>query len=285
MWRPLSKRTDRNAAADYDALHDGIPSWLRQSLGTWIEAVVSALTAGGVDPFSKGRLLLDDIERNLRFSFQGERLLAPQCITRECLTDPQRGLDVVDLLLYRLRSSSIVSGQLETHLETVLREAGSAWRVGPDGLEQRVSEEITARARDVIARGSRAATHLREAWHALYGRQPNPSHSYREAVRAVEAAAIPVVCPNDNTATLGKIIGQMRTSPSMWTVSLRPSDSRDPVQVVVSMMELTWKSQLDRHGTSESDAPFSVTELEAEAALHVSLTLVHWFDAGIIQKA
>jgi hypothetical protein len=35
-------------------------------------------------------------------------------------------------------------------------------------------------------------------------------------VKAVEAAAIPLVLPNDTLATLGKLLGEMRDHPAKW---------------------------------------------------------------------
>jgi hypothetical protein len=51
------------------------------------------------------------------------------------------------------------------------------------------------------------------------------------------------------------------------------------------MLDLLWKSQLDRHGTPDETVPLSVSLEEAEATLHLALTLVHWFRTGAIKEA
>jgi hypothetical protein len=95
-----------------------------------------------------------------------------------------------------------------------------------------------------------------------------------------------VICPDDALATLGKIIGQMKAAPGKWTVQLHPPPGAVvPIKAVIGMMELLWKSQLDRHGTAVAGAPFSPSSDEAVAALHLALTLVHWFNVGVVTKA
>lgn len=59
-----------------------------------------------------------------------------------------------------------------------------------------------------------ASGHLGKAWAAAFDQEPNPSTAYSEAIKAVEAAAIPVVLPNDPLATLGKVVGELRANPA-----------------------------------------------------------------------
>jgi len=173
-------------------------------------------------------------------------------------------------------------------LDNMLREGGSAWMVAPDrqALVQRVQPEVAEAARVVIESGSRAGHHLAEAWRSVYGRDPDPSSGYREAVRAVEAAARPIVIPNDATATLGKIIGRLRSEPEKFATVFEndPQDFK-PLEAVRGLMSLVWKYQRDRHGTDDETVPLHVSLEQAEAALHAALTLVHWFQRGFVRAA
>ena len=101
---------------------------------------------------------------------------------------------------------------------------------------------------------SDAAGYLRSAWHHVYGRNPNPSTAYRDAVRAVEAAARPVVTPTDDLATLGKMIYDLGVKPEKWGTVI------GDVSTVRKMMETIWKSQLDRHGTDDTAKPLNVLQ-------------------------
>jgi hypothetical protein len=116
------------------------------------------------------------------------------------------------------------------------------------------------------------------AWNKIAGRQPDPSGAYREAVRAVEAAAKPVVLPDAARATLGTMIAAMRDKPEKWTTSLGSVDD------VRNMMQLLWTNQSDRHGTDDEDAPMNVTPEEADGAVHLALTLTRFFAAGQVRR-
>jgi len=107
---------------------------------------------------------------------------------------------------------------MREELDLMLARDGSARTVGEDEagrpcLQRRVDETSEAIAKDSVSKHGNAASHLRAAWHKVYGRKPDASGACREAVRAVEAAAKPVVTPNDPIATLGKMIKAMRDKP------------------------------------------------------------------------
>jgi hypothetical protein len=123
---------------------------------------------------------------------------------------------------------------------------------------------------------------LREAWAALYGRDPNPEHAYDVAVRAVEKASIPIVQPSHASATLGTVIGELRNNPQLIVVALQP-DRGDAGDTVRAMLELLWTSQQHRHA---GNAPVAAcAPLEAEGAVHLATTLVHYFTAGVERRA
>lgn len=112
------------------------------------------------------------------------------------------------------------------------------------------------------------------AWHDVYGREPTAGDAYREAVRAVEAAVKPIVTPSDPLATLGKMIKAIRDKPTKWAWELG-----EPTEVA-NMMGRLWTSQLDRHGTDDESHPLTVSLQQAEAAVHLAVTLVHWCQSG-----
>ena len=295
-WRPLSARADEKAAGSYDSLHDGIPVWLKNSIANWIERAIATLCQPdssahrypGPDPVEQNvRALLMDMERLVRKLRLGWASVGNARIdlVRQAVTESQVGLVVIDYLLHVGRAVNppgfvTLAEQLAGYLEG----GGSKWRVAADhsSLEKRVGSEAATRAGELTTGDSRAAQHLRDAWHCVYGRSPNPSHAYREAIRAVEVVAIPVVSPNNSKATLGTVIGEMKATPNKWAVAFQPSKG-DPVQHVIGMLELLWHSQLDRHGTADESVPLSVSKEEAEAAVHLALTLVHWFQSGTVR--
>jgi hypothetical protein len=111
-----------------------------------------------------------------------------------------------------------------------------------------------------------------------------PDKSFDESIKAVEAAAIPVVTPADPGATLGTIISALSDKPDKWTVALEPKDGLDSVAELTRMRRLLWKSHKTQHGEAGTGPPKTMSPMEAEAALYLASTLVHWFASGIVAQ-
>jgi hypothetical protein len=120
----------------------------------------------------------------------------------------------------------------------------------------------------VRSASERAGDHLSEAWRHLAGRDPLPDQAYFQAVLAVEAAARPIVTPNDSSTTLGRMIGTVDATPSNWTFAL--GDASD----VVRPARLLWETHR-RHGTDDREAPMGISQEEADA----------WFAGGAFKRA
>src|SRR5260370_12417389 len=120
-WRPLSRREDES----YDALVEGVPSWLQSTL---TEFVVSRITvSGNMGPVPQ-RAMLQKGERALRgpldWSYGAESAI--ETIWSVIRSDPASLLDFVDFCLKSLEFyESEVAHQLAEHFN----EAGSAWTV------------------------------------------------------------------------------------------------------------------------------------------------------------
>jgi hypothetical protein len=63
-----------------------------------------------------------------------------------------------------------------------------------------------------------------KARNRLAGRNPDESTAYREAIRAVEAAAKPVIIPKNDKATLGQMIAALRDNGDKWATTIGTSD-------------------------------------------------------------
>ena len=194
-------------------------------------------------------------------------------------------LDMIDLALHdAFPPESVVEirhKERTAALEVILREAGSMWRptTNGDSLEQRVSDDLRNLLASATSQGASAAeAHLQEAWRRTYGRHPDPSKAYAEAIRAVESAAIPLVTPNDNQATLGTIRGQLRSQSKDFKFPIAPT----AISPVVETISALWEGQTDRHGRPDGVHPIS--KESAEAAVALAITLVHWFTTGAVQR-
>jgi hypothetical protein len=203
--------------------------------------------------------------------------------------DQELFLDVLDFQLHRMDDDYYIGDQHERaeRLEELLSQGGSAWtvvsRAGAYALERRVPAVMMTAASNATTPADTATAHLQVAWTKVYGRDPDPSGAYREAVKAVEAAAKPVLLPSDDRATLGKMIARLEQAPAKFAVSLTPSDFT-AIEGVVGMAKLLWKAQRDRHGTDDPEGPVEISQEEAEAALWLAIALVQWFRTGAIRE-
>ena len=194
------------------------------------------------------------------------------------------GLDVANYALatlnttYNMDLPEIVAG-----LHDLLQKSGSAWQVTSFGSERDLTFRLTRRdlagAKEAISEirssGERAGGFLMDSWGAIATRDPRPSEGYDKAVKAIEAAAHPVVSPNHSTATLGSMLGEMRANTARWLFALGDID------LVIDMATRVWTTHF-RHGTQQRD---DHTLEEADAALHLAIPLVRFFVGGLVSRS
>jgi hypothetical protein len=275
-WKPLSRRLQ----GDDDALYDGVPSHLDEPLSDWVrywstqEMIVEAALGARV-PYK----CTHPNHSEFRVAALKEGLMTK--------SDPQRSfLDIVESVLHQSRDKESVGSNRDVGkecaiaLERILQIGGSKWRVENDHIEARVDDalrEAVLRARTETKTTS-ASTHLRDAWTACYGRNPNPTLAYSEAIKAVEAAAAPVISPNDLKATLGTMLGQIRPKSTQWRFAIAPG-SIDPV---ITAMSTIWDGQTDGHAGNRPTTP--ITQEAAQAAVLLAASVVHWFATGAVTR-
>lgn len=284
VWRPLGFEDD--LVANYDALHDGVPPWMEESFWGWMrrqfvyQTGSSGYGSGSRSVFNENLVL--DIERVCRLRI-GPTDNAPSVgmrIVRTALSGVSAELRVADYLLSRDRVTA------PDTFDKLLGEAGSAWKVGERagkrGLVKRVPEGVQRNADAVMASSGAAGVKLARAWERAFGVTPDPTGAYALAVRAVEDAAIPVVVPKQNGASLGHVIGQL-ASDGDWSLPLTREDpNATTASIVLAQCRAVWRGHHDRHGGSPG-AP-AVTQEEAETAVSLAVTLVQWFASGMVAR-
>jgi len=275
-YRPPSRRGKADHL--FDELQEGIPDYLLEPVQDWIDAQVTS-----------ARHPQDVTLRTLQSALRLQPPLAwgvggrsaARSLHERVARERELGLDVLDFLLHFSASAAEAKG-----LQTRLLVGGSAWEVTPaeqgrNQLTRRAVGPVVESIEAIRSVSGRAHHHLATAWSNLAGRNPDPSTAYRESVRAVEAAAKPVVTPNDNLATLGKIIRALRDKPKKWTYVLEGTAPED----VAAMAESIWTGQLDRHGTDDESVPLTVSQEQADAAFYVSLALTRIFAGRLLDTA
>ena len=170
-------------------------------------------------------------------------------------------------------------------LDQLLVDGGSAYEVRwqpPTMLVCRVDPAVKAAVEQAITAGPPMASDLlADAWARTYGRTPEPTTAYRQAVRAVEEVACPLVLPKEE-ATLGKVIAHLRKGGHKWAFALVDRDGNDTVEPLVIMLDRLWTGQASRHGGGNRSR--DQTQIEAETSVHLAATLVHLLSNGALTR-
>lgn len=280
-WTSLPRR--QAGLPPDDDLVEGVPARLSSPLGRWVDGVAKL---GSRDYW-------DEVHLRTGVDIKGasSAFLWP--------TEDDSPLTVVDALLFWTpRMDPWDGGEFDprkwgstvNELDRILTVGRSAWRVnaGRDGLERRIDETITAAARQTIDDSSTANGHLKAAWSAVYGRDPNPDLAYGEAIKAVEDLACPLVLPRaDNIRTLGTVIRALQNdvgaNHSKWELVLAGKEGGPSnVESVVSMMTVLWEGQVSRHAGSTKSRRSS--HEEAVAAVHLAVLIVRWLSLGVLRR-
>lgn len=283
------------------SLSEGVPGYMEIPLRQWVWALLEE------DEANAQRIAL---HLKLRVDTGREEYSPARFLTAR--TTKEQLLDVVNALLHLSVPSATQtynpnpatwSGRrqyLGTHgssardqaiaeLEDMLRLAGSAYRVNDarTGLELRVDATAQQAVANTLAaartpQSGSAADHLATAWKCTYGRDPDPSKAYSEAIKAVESASQSLIEPNNAKATLGTMLGVIRNSPQRFSTAIPAGRAGDDITLVADMMRRLWQGQTARHG---SQTPTRLeNQREAEMAVHLAATLVQWFTVSLVQR-
>jgi hypothetical protein len=290
-WRPLGVDTDEEIA-EYDALHDGVPEWMDSAMWAWVRRAITVRRSyrdGSGSVAMLDSALAECMCQTLRIPFPTLRAVEVGVDTgnkhlRATITALRQHpypLQIVDYLLAH-------GGHAKAEeLAELLLRSRSAWEVGQragrPGLARRVPAGVQVAADSVMQRAGRAGARLAKAWEALYGIQPNASEAYRLTILAVEDAAVPVVSPNNEKATLGTVLRDIEQQGDWRLPMNREHEGAPSREVLVGIIRLLWHGQHDRHGgqpSASGDASFE----EASVAVSLAVTLVQWFGAGLLSR-
>ncbi|MGZ0212781.1 MAG: hypothetical protein ACKVI4_09895 [Actinomycetales bacterium] len=264
-------------AKGFHVLREDLSAGARTSLITWLSR---QLTRTGQPAYAAEVLCREvQLHTDVSLGIGPGSLYDAKIVTRQLQSKSDLNLlRVTDYLLSRGKPSS------STHpVETVLAVAHSLWTVGLRegrvGLVDRVTEGVRAAAEDVATRGT-AGRVLARAWANIHGFEKKASAAYGDAVRAVEIVAIECVQKNNQAATLGTVIGQMKADGD-WALPLREHHEAPAPELLLAMLRTLWFGHRDRHGKADYS---DVTDEETRAAVALAVTLVDWFDSGAISR-
>jgi len=189
-------------------------------------------------------------------------------------------LRLVDFLLARAGTDGPRALAVNKLLVLGRSKAEVTTRDGRWGLRFVIPEATVALARSL--KGSKASGHLNAALNAAYAIDPNPGSAYESAVKAIEAACLPKILPNDHGGRLGKVLSHLRQGGQIDLILAR-NDEGDPDTSATLMALLLAISvgQTDRH-VGPNHAP--VTLGQARTVVLLAVALVPLFEADLIVK-
>ena len=197
--------------------------------------------------------------------------------------NPEKMANLLDYMLATL--PSYAADEAAKDLEMILATGGSSWAVGirggRKGLVARMPSSVVDVVTSVMSASDRAGAKLSQAWDKAYGPDAQPTDAYVAAVRAVEILMCPLVSPNNDRATLGTAIRDLRNQGGSWTFAMKHGDGTDTSLEVIGILQLLWKGQNDRHGSGDY-ADVSIEE--AQAAVLLASTVVGWLAKGMLRR-
>lgn len=276
---PGTKWRSRHAdPLELEALHEGVPEWMQRPLAQWLMAVTRKRV---LDEWANWVHVPDvDLLQEYEIATRSRQSLIATFKDKDipglwAALGTDGILDFVDFLLFKQGKRGYEGEGSIKALEKILTDSGSAWTVGERNdhvsLEKRVPEGVATAVAGIVTLGSTAGELLAEAWHAAFGRSPDPEEAYEKAIKAVEAAGAALVAPKNAKATLGTMIRDMKAQGD-WKLPLPTS-----VEPLLPMAEALWTGQASRHGGGAYRKP---SQGEAESAVLLAVALVQFFSSG-----
>lgn len=265
----FQRLSERRGLREPDSPYDGVPPHLEYDLHEWIE---NALQSTGEAAASAQKIL-----RVLRV-----QVVKPGpywTLIAEARSDEDFCLDVIDLLV------AARVGDL-TELENLLATGGSVWKVQENegerpSLQLRTPESQRHLAEIATTPDDDVSSELRQAFQHLYGRNPDESDAWDHAIKAVEAAYVPLVIPNQSNPNLGQVAGHITSTSEQWDYAINDTKlSGTKGTHLANLIQSMWANP-DRHkGSQESRKP---TPVEAETAVLTATYLIALQRLGISQ--
>ncbi|MCS5730281.1 hypothetical protein N1031_10960 [Herbiconiux moechotypicola] len=281
VWRPWD--ADDDEYEERSLIRELLPSTLYPPVLAWIRRELRPRGAYAYVDMSRVHELQSGLQ--VDFRLENRYVEADDMVRTITQAGDQFVARVIDFFLsaYEEDDSGNTPSNVKSlmwHFDNAPSAAVIALRDGVYRLQRRVPEGV-----DELAEASRqsaptlAGQHLGKAWTEAYALTPNTSLVMTEAIKAVEAAAHPVVSPTARKVRLGMITQTIKDQ-SGWTLAFPTRDDGHPDHkaVLVGMLETLIIAQADRHGGA---AP---TVVEAQGHVQLASALVQWFSAGIVVR-
>lgn len=289
IWRPWTVREDPNLQEEWDVLLDGLPDHVLPAVDRWVSSVFQRSPdrrqrLGHLLKVGEYSVDASTFERAWRYADEDSRLNvldgALHILGSEYNQLVRSGSVSTNQAMYRSTLfDQLVAIFTEGSCLLVPVEEDEIW-----ALRRRVSEEQGEAFEQASSSSTSSAAHLRTAWRACFRRDADPSTAYRESVLAVEGAVGAALTPRDGRPSLGKVVAHLEEAASgAYTLAGLDRKGLLSVDTVLAMLRTLQRNDR-RHARPVGHDDDPVTQDEAEAVVFLAVTLVRWFEQGLVRK-
>ena len=281
----MSRQATTRKEVPEQALLEGIPEWMRPSIERFIAQKITGRDVAETGlPFHAKMHTVNAIERYLQVQLEQSSPVNTYRHIMRYILDDEQCLDVIEAIL----ATDAHVEYLLSPLNNILTTSGSKWIAvmqdsGQATLEERVSESAqNALAIAIKESDTTTQQFLKTAWGSAFGRSPDASSAYSNSIKAIEAAAWPTITPNDNKATLGTMLGAIRSNIGKWKTATTDKDPDQGITAIKDIMQLIWDGQTDRHGTAH---PVTPSQEAAEQDVLYAVVVCNFFNRNLVTKS
>lgn len=272
-----------------DSLVDGVPDWMLGSITALVKDVTTEKRGRNLkhEPIigvASGQIYAIERYLQIKLPYDLEDEFELQRSLINYAQNDNQGLDVVEALL-AIGGFNNFSNNIFKKVNEILIGSGSKWIAVMQGedkatLEERVdTTTVEAFEKATSTTSNNSGVLLKKAWGFAFGRSPSPSEAYNYAIKAMEASSWPIITPNNNSATLGHILGEMKAHPKNWHTEIAEQQHELGLVMIANAMQLVWEGHTDRHGTA---SPVVVSQESAEQAVFTAVMICSYFNRGYI---
>ncbi len=268
VWIPFSKRQTEEDVKAYLELREGIPDGVCTAM---LQFVISLLYEPSI---SMSMVIKRDLGSEFHRATDHPLPQDADTAYRYLWQDRDLLIDVCDFAANSIPFGDYRSVQRVEEFNQHLIQARSIYIVRPNGsgayaLQRRVGSEVLQTLEGMASKSDAGSQLMTRAWNKAFGRVQDNSGACLDAIRALEVVARPIFSPDDDEATLGKIISAYRDKPTKWTSTISDPEFAN---LIVASLELLWRNH-PRHGSDEEKY-----SLSASSTHHFLMTALWLFE-------
>lgn len=251
---------------------EGIPGFLWPSIKYWLDGYLQPSGYWQTKRIhALGRALQFVVPARTDWDFL-------EALDLECKVNEEFCLDVVDALLFL--------GHDPDTLDQYLWDVGHVYTVHTDRkrLVKRIDDTVWASYEQAVKPGDQAARLLESAWAKQYSRDQDPNGAADDATAAVEALLRPVVAPNDEKATFGRMISAIEDAPDKWECAIPDRNWKGQTLTGTDTFLNALKTVLyrpNRHGGGTRDG---YTVEQSSTVVLQAVTIVGWLRQNAFRR-